>query len=194
MKTNRLVVNGKIDAYTSAIVDNVYERYGREELIEVRNQMRIVIRQLRSNPKFLQLVKEESLPPERMNEIVRAVLEGCNPVFRDVSAVMGENHDMNLIPRVLHAYDKQLAEKFNLVAVDVRTAVPLDDHLRQMIIDKVKAELGKDAIINERIDKDMLGGIVMTVQGKRIDASVRAQLNRARIELKKNTTEVKTSD
>ena len=194
MKTNRLVVNGKIDAYTSAIVDNVYERYGREELIEVRNQMRIVIRQLRSNPKFLQLVKEESLPPERMNEIVRAVLEGCNPVFRDVSAVMGENHDMNLIPRVLHAYDKQLAEKFNLVAVDVRTAVPLDDHLRQMIIDKVKAELGKDAIINERIDKDMLGGIVMTVQGKRIDASVRAQMNRARIELKKNTMEVKASD
>ena len=194
MKTNRLVVNGKIDAYTSALVDNVYERYGREELIEVRNQMRLVIRQLRSNPKFLQLVKEESLSPERMNDIVRAVLEGCNPVFTEVTAVMGENRDMGLIPRVLHAYDKQLAEKYNLVAVDVRTAVPLDDHLRQMIIDKVKAELGKDAIINERIDKDMLGGIVMTVQGKRIDASVRAQMNRARIELKKNTTEVKASD
>ncbi len=194
MKTNRLVVNGKIDAYTSAIVDNVYERYGRDELINVRNQMRIVIRQLRSNPKFLQLAKEEAHSPEQMNQIVRAVLEGCNPVFVDVAAVMGENRDMNLIPRVLHAYDRQLSDKYNLVAVDVRTAVPLDDHLRQMIIDKVKAELGKDAIINERIDKDMLGGIVMTVQGKRIDASVRAQLNRARIELKKNTTEVKTSD
>ena len=194
MKTNRLVVNGKIDAYTSAIVDNVYERYGREELVNVRNQMRLVIRQLRSNPKFLQLVKEEALPPEQMNQIVRSVLEGCNPVFVEVSAVMGENHDMDLIPRLLHEYDRQLADKYNVVAVDVRTAVPLDDHLRQMIIDKVKAELGKDAIVNERIDKDMLGGIVMTVQGKRIDASVRAQLNRARIELKKNTTEVKTSD
>ena len=194
MKTNRLVVNGKIDAYTSAIVDNVYERYGREELVNVRNQMRLVIRQLRSNPKFLQLVKEEALPPEQMNQIVRSVLEGCNPVFVEVSAVMGENHDMDLIPRLLHEYDRQLADKYNVVAVDVRTAVPLDDHLRQMIIDKVKAELGKDAIINESIDKNMLGGIVMTVQGKRIDASVRAQLNRARIELKKNTTEVKTSD
>ena len=194
MKTNRLVVNGKIDAYTSAIVDNVYERYGREELIEVRNQMRIVIRQLRSNPKFLQLVKEESLPPERMNEIVRAVLEGCNPVFVDVASVMAENRELTLLPRVFHAYERQLAEKYNLVAVDVRTAVALDNHLRQMIIDKVKAELGKDAIINERIDKDMLGGIVMTVQGKRIDASVRAQMNRARIELKKNTMEVKASD
>ena len=156
--------------------------------------MRLVIRQLCSNPKFLQLVKEEALSPEQMNQIVRSVLEGCNPVFTDVCAVMGENRDMNLLPRVLHAYDSQLADKYNLVAVDVRTAVPLDDHLRQMIIDKVKAELGKDAIINERIDKDMLGGIVMTVQGKRIDASVRAQMNRARIELKKNTMEVKASD
>lgn len=194
MKTNRLVVNAKIDAYTTALVDNVYERYGQEALVDVRNQMRLVIRQLRSNPQFLQLVKEDSLSPEQMNQIVRAVLEGCNPVFVDVAGVMAENHDMGLLPRVFHAYDRQLADKYNLVAVDVRTAVALDDHLRQMIIDKVKAELGKDAIINERIDKDMLGGIVMTVQGKRIDASVRAQMNRARIELKKNTTEVKSSD
>ena len=81
-----------------------------------------------------------------------------------------------------------------MVAVDVRTAVELDDHLRQMIIDKVKAELGKDAILSERIDKNMLGGIVMTVQGKRIDASVRAQMNVARNELKKHTMEVKASD
>ena len=62
------------------------------------------------------------------------------------------------------------------------------------VIGFVQREIGKDAIINERINKDMLGGIVMTVQGKRIDASVRAQLNKARIELKKNTMEVKASD
>jgi F-type H+-transporting ATPase subunit delta len=194
MKTNRLVVNGKIDAYATALVDNVYERYGRDELVEVRNQIRLIIRQLRSNPKFLQLMKLENIQPEQMNKIIRDVLDGMNPVFVDVAAVMGENGDVPLIPRVLHAFDRQIAEKHNVVAVDVRTAVELDDHLRQMIIDKVKAELGKDAIINESIDKDMLGGIVMTVQGKRIDASVRAQLNKARIELKKNTMEVKASD
>ena len=194
MKANRLVVNGKIEAYTSALVDNVYAGYGTEGLLEVRNQMRLVVRQLRSNPKFLQLVKEQKATPEQMNSIVRGVLEGCNPVFVEVSALMGENRDMQLISRVLHEYDRQIAEKHNLVVVDVRTAVELDDHLRQKIIDKVKNELGKDALLNETIDKDMLGGIVMTVQGKRIDASARAQLNRARIDLKKNTTEVKASD
>lgn len=194
MKTNRLVVNAKIDAYASALVDNVYERYGREELVEVRNQIRLIIHQLRSNPQFLQLAKKDQLSGEQLGAIVRSIVEGCNPVFVDVAAVMGENRDLFLMGRVLHAYDRQIAEKHNVVAVDVRTAVELDDHLRQMIIDKVKTELGKDAILSERIDKDMLGGIIMTVQGKRIDASVRAQMNKARIELKKNTTEVKASD
>jgi len=194
MKTNRLVVNAKIDAYATALVDNVYERYGRDELVEVRNQIRLIIRQLRSNPKFLQLMRQDNLEPAQMNKIVHEVLDGFNPVFADVAAVMGENRDLHLIPRVLHAFDRQIAEKHNVVAVDVRTAVELDDHLRQMIIDKVKAELGKDAILSERIDKNMLGGIVMTVQGKRIDASVRAQMNQARIELKKHTMEVKASD
>jgi F-type H+-transporting ATPase subunit delta len=172
----------------------VYERDGREALVDVRNQMRLIIQQLRSNPKFLQFVKEENFSGEQLNQTVRAVLQGFNPVFVEVAAVMGENRDLFLMDRVMHAYDRKIADKYNVVAVDVTTAVELDDHLRQMIIDKVKAELGKDAIINESIDKDMLGGIVMTVQGKRIDASVRAQLNKARIELKKNTMEVKASD
>ena len=70
----------------------------------------------------------------------------------------------------------------------------LNDDLRDLIKNKVKNELGKDAVLNERINKNMLGGIIMSVQGKRIDASVRAQLDRARIVLKKNNMEVKASD
>jgi F-type H+-transporting ATPase subunit delta len=194
MKTNRLVTNAKIDAYTAAIVDNVEKQYGRDELANVRNQLNLLVYQTRSNPKFLQLIKEENLPGEQLSAIVKEVFDGFNPVLVDVLGVMGENHDLRLAPRVVHAFESQVSEKFNLVVVDVDTAVELDDHLRKMVADKVKAELGKDAILNERINKDMLGGIVMTVQGKRVDASVRAQLDKARIQLKKNATEVKASD
>ena len=130
MKTNRLVVNGKIDAYATALVDNVYERDGREALVDVRNQMRLIIQQLRSNPKFLQFVKEENFSGEQLNQTVRAVLQGFNPVFVEVAAVMGENRDLFLMDRVMHAYDRKIADKYNVVAVDVTTAVRMQSSTR----------------------------------------------------------------
>lgn len=194
MKANRLVVNGKIEAYAKTIVENVFEGEGREELVEVRNQIRVLIRQLRSNPQFIQALKNDELSSEQLEGLIKNVFTGFNPVLLQVVGVMAGQRDMELLPRVLHAFDRHMADDYNLVAVDVTTAVELDDHLRDVIRAKVQQEIGKDAVINERINKDMLGGIVMTVQGKRIDASVRAQLNKARIELKKNTMEVKASD
>ena len=41
-------------------------------------------------------------------------------------------------------------------------------------------------MLNESIDKTILGGIIMSVNGMRIDASVISQLNKARHTLKEN--------
>ncbi len=186
MKTNRLLVNGKIEAYSKTLVENIYEQSGREELVEARSQLRALIRELRSNPLFIQVLKDDTLTEEQLSGLIVNGFAGFNATLLQVVGVMAARHDMDLLPRVFHAYNRLMAEEYNLVAVDVTTAVSLDDHLRDVIKRKVHDEIGKDAIINERINKEMLGGIIMTVQGKRIDASVRAQMNKARIELKKN--------
>lgn len=71
--------------------------------------------------------------------------------------------------------------------VDVTTAVPLDDGLRQLITEKAEADLGRRAVLRERIDASILGGIIMDVDGNYIDASMISQLNRARNVLKDTT-------
>jgi F-type H+-transporting ATPase subunit delta len=60
----------------------------------------------------------------------------------------------------------------------------LDDSLRNLIQEKIEADLGCKSSLNESIDKTILGGIVMSINGKHIDASVISQLNKARQVLK----------
>lgn len=196
MKTDRLITNGKIAAYSEALVDNVAKEGGREALIEVRSEIRWIIRYMRSKPEFIEAIGDDSYTEEQEFQLIQAVFKGFNPVLLDVVGVMAGRRDMQLLPRVFHAFDQRLNDNYDLVAVDVTTAVELDDHLRDVIRDKVKQDLGKEAIINERVDKDMLGGIVLSAQGKRIDASVRSQLDKARVTLKSHNTqtEVNASD
>ena len=93
----------------------------------------------------------------------------------------------DLLPRVFDAYRELLGDKLGICVVDVTTAVPLDDGLRQLITEKAEADLGRRAVLRERIDASILGGIIMDVDGNYIDASMISQLNRARNVLKDTT-------
>ena len=84
------------------------------------------------------------------------------------------------------ALKKQL-EQLNVTVVDVTTVVPLDDHLREVITKKAEADLGTKVVLHESIDKSLIGGILMSANGKRIDASMTSQLEAARNVLKHST-------
>ena len=73
-----------------------------------------------------------------------------------------------------------------MCVVDVVTRVALDDHLREVIKNKAGKDLGCDVVLNESIDTSLLGGIIMSANGQRIDASVNTMLDNARTALKKN--------
>ena len=88
---------------------------------------------------------------------------------------------------MLSAYEEQIASKLNIAVVDVTTVVPLDDNLREIITKKAEADLGTNVVLREHIDQSLLGGITMSANGKRIDASVVSQLESARNVLKLST-------
>ena len=70
--------------------------------------------------------------------------------------------------------------------VDVVTAVALDDELRGIITEKLSKDLGKPVVLCETVDKSILGGIIMSTNGKRIDASISSKLEGTRALLKEN--------
>ena len=100
---------------------------------------------------------------------------------------MVEREDVALLSRVWESYGEQIERKLNVTVVDVTTVVPLDDHLREVITKKAEADLGTKVVLRESIDKSLIGGILMSAKGKRIDASVATQLESARNVLKDST-------
>ena len=113
------------------------------------------------------------------------VSAGCNPAFLDVLAVMAERGEIDYLPRVANELERLLGERLGVVVVDVATAVELDDHLRDIIRKKAETELGKSVVLNERVDKSLLGGIIMSTSDERIDASLLTQAENARAVLRK---------
>ena len=91
------------------------------------------------------------------------------------------------IARIEASFEEQLRSELNLNVVEVTTAVPLDDDLRAKITAKLAADFGTDVVLDEHVDASILGGIIMSANGRRIDASVTSQLDHARNVLTQNT-------
>ncbi len=187
MPTNRLIVKREVETYASVMFDAAYEAGGQDGALEVRNQMDNIIALLNADMKLSSALSDTTYSPQQRNDLAHDVFKGCNPAFVEVAAVMAERGDMNKIYGVFSAYERELDEKLGLCVVDVTTYVPLDDNLRNIVIEKAEADLGKKVALRERIDESILGGIIMSVGGKRIDASVVSQLTHARQVLKETS-------
>lgn len=187
MPTNRQILKEKVATYASVLLDGAYVAGGQDAVLEVRDQAERIMRIARSNMDLSDALEDSSYTPEQRGQLVRNLFASCNPVLVDVLAVMAERGDFALLSRVWASYGEQLEQKLNVTVVDVTTVVDLDDHLREVITKKAEADLGTNVVLREHIDKSLLGGILMSVNGKRIDASVVSQLESARNVLKLST-------
>ena len=185
MPTNRLIVKEQIATYSSVLFDAANEAGGAEAVLEIREQAKTIVAALRGNVDLSETLNNTVYTPEQRAAIARNVFAGCNPAFIDVLAVMAERGEIDYLPRVADELERLLGERLDLVVVDVTTAVELDDHLRDIIKKKAAAELGKNVVLNEHVDKSILGGIIMSTTDERIDASLLTQVENARTVLRK---------
>jgi len=184
MPTNRLVVKEQIATYTQLLFDAVKNDGGQDGVLTVRDQLITIVAALRGNADLDSALKDPGYTPEQKSQLVRGVFADANPALVSTLAVMAERGETDYLARVSEGFVKKMADELNLVVVDVATVVELDDHLRELIKQKAEAGLGKTVVLQEHIDKSMIGGIIMSTADERIDASILSQIEKTRSVLK----------
>lgn len=184
---NRHVINETIAAYANAAIDGAYAAGGKEAVVEVRNQMLEILGFMSTNIDLRLACDDEGYTSEERESIVRGVFGSYNELLVNLLVVMASRCDINMLRRVYAKYEELTETKLNFNIVDVTTVVELDDNLRTVITEKAESDLGRDCLLVEHIDPSIQGGIIMETRARYVDASVRSQLDRARLVLKEKT-------
>ncbi len=184
MPTNRHVEQAQALVYATTLVDAAQAEGGLDAVMADRAQLDQIVSYNRSHVELHDFLTDVAYTGVQRKEVVEKVFSDCRPELVSVLGVMAERGDFDKLPKVRGLFNDLLAEKLNVTVVDVTTRVSLDDHLREVIKNKAAADLGTDILLNETIDENMLGGIIMNANGKRIDASMDTMLANARSVLK----------
>lgn len=65
----------------------------------------------------------------------------------------------------------------------ITTSSPLTDGMRKEVEQIVEKASGKKVLLKEVVDKDLIGGFVLTISDKQLDKSIAGNLNRLKIQL-----------
>lgn len=108
----------------------------------------------------------------------------------DTLRVILEEGDDELLSKIADRYSDLFHAADDVVAVDIVTAIPLDDELRAEITAFMEMEYEHPVYLLERVDPSIIGGIIYSARGVRRDASIRTQLEEARKLLKGQENQV----
>jgi F-type H+-transporting ATPase subunit delta len=177
MPTDRNLLNKKADVYAEVLLEAAS---GTDSVFAVSGELDQLLAGTRASIDLRTTLADEGIAASDRTKVVAKIFSGISEITLKVLGVMFERNDFALLPRINEKYLLLAESKLNAVFVDVTTAVALDDKLRQSIKAKYSAQLGKDILLQEHVDPSIIGGIVLSTHGRRIDASVNSQLENAR--------------
>ena len=105
---------------------------------------------------------------------------GCAKLVQDFVALVAERGRLDHLGAICSAYQDLEDAALGRVRAQVRTAVALTDAEKDQLSRRLQAELGKQIILEETVDTNLLGGFVARVGSLILDGSLDGQLARMR--------------
>ncbi len=115
---------------------------------------------------------------EKVRVIERIFADEFDPILVKFLKVMAQRSRLGYVPAVRGAAETIHDEMMGRVVASVRTAVPLDDALRNQISDQLGSLMNKQVRLRESVDPDLIGGMIIRIGDRVFDSSVANQLNK----------------
>ncbi|MBX3394848.1 MAG: ATP synthase F1 subunit delta [Phycisphaerae bacterium] len=136
-------------------------------------------------PAFASLMRSAAVDEDsRHTAIQKAFGNGrVSSLVLNLLLVLNKNRRAMILPWVCESYRRKLDRLHGREDVFVTTATPLSESQRESIRAQIKRLANRDAILIEKVDPDVLGGVTIQVGDRLYDMTIRSRLNALRAHL-----------
>ena len=162
------------ERYTKALLktakeDNAVEKIGED--------LKNVVETFSNNEDIGGFFVSPVIKTEDKKEILeKAFKNKINDKLYNFLNVLIDKKRILILPNIETLYTQKLAEEKNILEVEVQSAIELDDDMKNKLIEKLTKITNKSIVLNPVINKEIIGGLVLSFDGKVIDGSVKTQL------------------
>jgi F-type H+-transporting ATPase subunit delta len=168
--------------YASAFVDIAEQS---KNIDSVSKDMDDLEAMFESSEDFQSFAKSPLLAREEKERAVRAIAEKAKlqDITTNFLCLLAQNRRMGMLPEMIAAVRADISARRGEVVAKIKSAFPLEAAQQQEIEKTLAKAVGKNVAVTVEIDKDLIGGMVVTVGSQMYDASVKRKLERLKIKM-----------
>lgn len=157
--------------YAKALIDLSIEK---GQLEQVFADMLLLQQICKSSRDFVNLLRSPIVKADAKRKIVSAITAGkISTLTSSFNALLVSKGRESNLPEIITSFISQYKAHKNIHTVKLATAVPVSDDLRKAVVEQVKKASGYTNIeLEESVDESLIGGFVLQVGDKLVDASI----------------------
>lgn len=161
--------------YARALLDVALEKGEAEAL---RAELAAMVAVIAAHEDLSALLAHPAVSAERKRKLVSAVAgrARASALLTRLLTMMGERDRLDLLPMVEAAYAKLWNAHRGVVAAEAVSATPLDETQTRAVARALGVATGREVDLSARVDPRLLGGMLVKMEGRTYDGSVRARL------------------
>lgn len=177
------LVAGVAGRYASALFDLARDE---RKLDEVMGDLDGFDGLLRESPDLVRLVRSPAFRAEEQASAVGAVLDraGIGGLAASFIKLVAANRRLFALPDMIRAFRALVQDSKGIVRAEVRLAEPPSDAVLEEIKASLRDVARADIAVDLKIDPSLIGGIVVKLGSRMVDASLRTKLSAIRLAMR----------
>jgi F-type H+-transporting ATPase subunit delta len=171
--------------YAKSILDLAIERGQLETVYKDMVFLRVICR---SNRDLVNLLQSPIIKTDKKRRILEAITAGrISPLTTTFNALLMSKEREAYLPEIAAAFEEQYKTYNGIQTVKLTTAIPISEDLKQVVLDKVKADRQVEKIdLETEVRAELIGGFVLEIGDELIDASVSFDLRKIKQQFQNN--------
>ena len=154
-----------------------------EEHIErdALREVQVLKESFRENGDFIRLLGNLTLPKEQRVAIVDDTLKGSvHEYVLNFIKILVERGAVSEFSSCADAYRDRYGKAHDIAEAEVTTATALSDEQRKALTERLERMTGQKIRLKEHVRPEVVGGVLLELNGKRYDNTVRQRLDNIR--------------
>ncbi|MBV9433590.1 MAG: F0F1 ATP synthase subunit delta [Hyphomicrobiales bacterium] len=132
------------------------------------------------------LVRSPVFTPQEQEAAVGAILDrvGIAGIAGNFIRLVAQKRRLFALPAMTRAYEALLADRKGIVPAEVTVAEPMPEAMMGELKSALRKAEGKEVALSVKINPDIIGGMVVKLGHRMIDASLKTKLNALRVAMR----------
>jgi F-type H+-transporting ATPase subunit delta len=155
----------------------------KNRLDRVREELADFVATVEQVPELRSVLESPELDPGAKTALLQQILGDADELVRNFLLLLADKGRSGEVAEIAREFEAMVAREQGILDVELTTAVELSEKDFDQLVDRIGKASGRRVRASRAVDPGLVGGLVLEVGSRRLDASVRGRLDRLRQQL-----------